>query len=116
MEIRYLLYIVIVWIAANAVFPLILNSVERLYQRQIDRTVAGTIRAAESFILTVIRVFLIILMLPTILVVKVFEKTFPRVFRIRYFAEIRYSANLLFERKLWDAIARDFQRHRKRKK
>jgi predicted membrane protein len=108
---RYLIYIIIVWIAANALFPLFLNSVERLYQKQIDRTVAGTIRATKSFLLFLLRVFLIVLMLPTIVLVIIFERTFPKVFRIRYLAEIQYSVALLFKRDLWNVLTQDFRRH-----
>ena len=115
MESRHVIYIVIGWLAVNVVFPLFLKSVDRLYEKQIDRCVAGVFRATKWFLLMLLRVFLIILTLPTIVLVIIFERVWPRIFHIRYFAEIQYSMNLLFKRQFADVIVRDLKKFRQQK-
>ena len=85
------MFIVLTWLALNALAPLFLNSFERLYQRQIDFVVRGAVSKAMGLLFFLLRLSMIVIMLPTVVIVIIAERLFPKLFRIQFFGDIQYA-------------------------
>jgi len=87
----YLFWIVTIWILSNALFPLFINSLERLYQRQIDNTVAGFLSICRMLLVGGLRLFFYVFFAPATLTIVLGEKMFPKHFTKGIFRDIRYA-------------------------
>jgi hypothetical protein len=85
------LLIGIIWVAANAFFPLILNSIERRYEKQIDSLVRGMVSVSWSVMVRFIQLVLVLLRLPSFVLVVILEQIYPRAFTLRYLSDIRVA-------------------------
>lgn len=93
MEIKIIFYIILVWLFINAIFPIFLNSIERIYQSQIDKHVKYLLSFTYSLTNKLIRYFLILFFAPIIILVIIFENIYPKLFN----NEIIYSQKMLKE-------------------
>ena len=75
MTFQQVLLAIIVWIFLSALFPLLLNAVERLYQREIDQVVERALSFGMAALLRILQLLFILIMLPTITLVTIFEIT-----------------------------------------
>ena len=116
MSVMTILYIIIIWIGLNAIVPLIINSIERLYQPQIDALVKGLVTVMKWAAIRLLQGFLIVFCLPTIGLVLLFERIYPKVFENRYAADTRYGMRLLFTKDWWNEIIGGIRKYREMKK
>lgn len=107
MNLKTLLWIVIIWIFLNALFPLLLNSIERLYQPQIDATVGRMVRGARFVFLTFFQAILITYFAPLLLLTVLIEHIYPKFFDFEATkrTEIRPFLRVLVSRRFWPTVA-----------
>lgn len=106
MTTRQLILIVIVWLVANAIYPLLLNSLERLYQNRIDRFTQGVVRFGIAAAILCINVILFVILLPSILLVFATEKTLPSLYKHKFFEDMQYAIHLVTKFR-WFPIAKE---------
>jgi hypothetical protein len=75
MSFQQVLLAILAWIVLSALFPLFFNSVERLYQKEIDRVVSGALTFGVAVLWRVLQLIVIVIMLPTIVLVTALEIT-----------------------------------------
>lgn len=75
MSVQQVLLVILAWVVLSALFPLLLNSVERLYQKEIDRLVSGALTFGVAVLWRILQLIVIVIMLPTILLVTALEIT-----------------------------------------
>lgn len=73
MKTEQILLVIILWLLINALFPLFLKSVDRLYQKEIDQFVAASLSIGVTILLRVFQLLSIIIMLPNISLVTAAE-------------------------------------------
>ena len=89
MNIKTLIYVILAYLIVNAVTPLLLHSVERLFQHKIDLFVK---RVFSLFMLVFSRFCqfaLIIIFAPNILVFFAIRKVYPPIVKNKYVLETR---------------------------
>ncbi len=74
MPLRTIVIGLLLWIGINALVPLVINSLERLYQPHIDRFVSRTISAISSVAIRLLQLVLIVIMAPTIAILAILER------------------------------------------
>jgi hypothetical protein len=100
--------------------PLFRNAIDRLYRKQFDSFVKGSVsffgkiilfvrRILLTFVLMVFQVLFIVLMFPTMLWVPVAEKFFPRLFSVKIgsdkpFENMRYVARIVIKANFWEIL------------
>lgn len=115
MTIKSLFYVFIAWLLLNAIFPMFLNSIERLYQIKIDFIVRGITSLLKRIMLGVLQIILIIWCLPTIVLMKILERTFPKIFTYKFWATVQHSMNPLVTRDFWATMAKEYADYKNRK-
>ena len=117
MNLTIILWIVIVWIFLNALFPLLLSSIERLYQPQIDATVGRVVRGARFISLTCFQVILIVYFAPLILLTVLIEHIYPKFFEFEAIkrTEVRPFLRVLVSRRFWPTVAVEIRRINRKK-
>jgi type II secretory pathway component PulF len=65
---------VALWILGNIVLPLLVNAIERQFQREIDRAVSAVVSIIFSCLLWVAQIVLVLLLLPNITIIWVLEQ------------------------------------------
>jgi len=106
--IKSLFYVFIAWLLLNAIFPMFLNSIERLYQVKIDFIARGITSLLKWIMLGVLQIILLIWCLPTILLIVLLERTFPKIFTYKSWASVQHSMNLLVTRDFWATMAKEY--------
>jgi len=90
-----LLYVFLAWFLGNVIGKLLVNSIERIFRDKIDETVKkAPVIISVSFI-ELIRYCLIVFFVPIMLL----EILIPNSIQWNYIQEIRYSKNILFNKK-----------------
>ncbi|MGH8491723.1 MAG: hypothetical protein ACRERR_01255 [Moraxellaceae bacterium] len=109
------LYIVAVWLLGNAFFPLILNSLERLFQSQIDGAVSKVISYVWLILRRLAQVIWIVFQAPNFLLLTIVELLIPKdkVDKIAIFRELRLMRRAAFEDNFPTLIASAFTRKKK---
>jgi hypothetical protein len=112
MNLTTILWIVIVWIFLNALFPLLLDSIKRLYQPQIDAAVARMVRGARFVFLFFCQAILIVFFAPSILLTVIIERIYPKFFELEAIkrTEIRPSMHILVSRRFWPTVVAEIRR------
>ena len=118
MKLSTLLWIFGVWLFLNAVFPLFINSLERLYQPSIDAVVRWVTKWVATILLALLQLLLIVLFAPNILVVGILERICPRIFQVQWVKEtyVYPTMHLVLTGSFWPSVAADFRRWRNLKK
>ena len=116
MTTRQFVLILVVWLAANTIYPLFLNLLERLYQDRIDRFTQGAVRFGVRITAFSVQLMLFVIVLPSILLVFVTEKTLPSLYRHKYFADMRYAMHLVARFKWLPTSREELRRWRRRRK
>jgi len=80
-----IIYIIIIWIAINFIFPIFLKSVERQYQKEIDVMVKGFLWFLKQIIIRTLQLILIIFFLPNLLIGFFVQDIHFKRKRIKYF-------------------------------
>ena len=93
-----ILLIIILWIAANGLFPLLLNSIERQYEKQIDSLARGVVSVLWWLVLRIVQLILVLVMLPSFLLITTVERIYPRALAMRYLADIHLTRRATLER------------------
>lgn len=101
MTTKQLIIIISAWLIANAIYPLILNSLERLYQDRIDSAIKGLVRVAVAVISFSLQLCLFLIYLPSILFVLATENTIPSLYRWEWFADMQYGMHLIARFRFW---------------
>jgi hypothetical protein len=65
---------VALWILGNIALPLLVNAIERQFQREIDRAVSAVVSIVFSCLLWVAQIMLVVLLLPNITIIWVLEQ------------------------------------------
>lgn len=71
---KTLIVAALVWVAINAVVPLLVNSIERLFQQRIDRFVGGLVSAVALAAIRLLQGVLIVVTAPTIASLAILER------------------------------------------
>ena len=116
MTTKSLFYVFIAWLLLNAIFPMFLNSIERLYKVKIDFIARGITSLLKRIILGVLQIILIIWCLPTIVLMVLLERIFPKIFTYRFWASVQHSMNLLVTKDFWATMSKEYADHKKGKK
>jgi hypothetical protein len=95
----------------NAIFPLILNSLERLYQPKIDGMVKGLAHLTKFLILGLLQLIVIVFFAPTILLVIMFEHIYPRIFEFERVKRsgIKQTMHTVMSKEFWSTMGRGFR-------
>lgn len=75
MSFQQVILAILAWIVLSALFPLFFNSVERLYQKEIDQMVSSALTFGVAVLWRVLQLISIVIMLPTIVLVTALEIT-----------------------------------------
>ena len=116
MTTKSLFYVFIAWLLLNAIFPMFLSSIERIYKVKIDFLVRGITSLLKWIMLGVLQIILIIWCLPTIVLMVLLERIFPKIFTYRFWASVQHSMNLLVTKDFWATMAKEYADHKKGKK
>jgi hypothetical protein len=118
MNLKIIIWIAIVWIFLNALFPLLLNSIERLYQPQIDATVGRMVRGARFIFITFFQAILIIYFAPLLLLDVMIGHIYPKFFEFEAIkrTRIRPFLHVLVSRRFWPTVAEEIWRINWKKK
>ena len=108
MTTKSLFYVFIAWLLLNAIFPMFLSSIERIYKVKIDFLVRGITSLLKWIMLGVLQIILIIWCLPTIVLMILLERTFPKIFTYKSWASVQHSMNLLVTRDFWTTMAKEY--------
>ena len=108
MTTKSLFYVFIAWLLLNAIFPMFLSSIERIYKVKIDFIARGITSLLKRIILGVLQIILIIWCLPTIVLMILLERTFPKIFTYKSWASVQHSMNLLVTRDFWATMAKEY--------
>lgn len=92
------MYIVLAWLLLNALFPIILRSIERLYQKQIDFLVGKSFYYLKKASFESCRLLLIVIFLPHIFYIKILEKVYPKIFEQTRMENIRFFVNSILDK------------------
>jgi hypothetical protein len=106
-----LIWVIGIWLFFNAVFPLLLNSFERLYQPQIDTGVRWLIRSMWIMFLALLQILLVAFLAPNILLIGLLERIYPRFFEIKWVKEtyVYPTMHLLMTKQFWPTLATGFR-------
>jgi hypothetical protein len=118
MNLKIILWIVIAWIFLNALFPLLLNSIERLYQPQIDATVGRMVRGARFIFLTFFQAILIVYFAPLLLLAVIIGRIYPKFFEFEAIkrTQIHPFLHVLVSRRFWPTVAAEIRGINRKKK
>ncbi|MFH0872746.1 MAG: hypothetical protein V1878_09710 [bacterium] len=118
MNLTTILWIVIVWIFLNALFPLLLNSIERLYQPQIDAAVGRMVGGARFIFLTLFQAILIVYFAPLLLLTVIIERIYPKFFEFEAIKRtgIRPLMHVVVSRRFWPTVAAEIRRINRKEK
>lgn len=113
-----LIWVLVIWLLSNAIFPLVLNSLERLYQDKIDVAVGRSLRGLRWLLLAACQVVLIAYFAPLILILAVVERLCPAVLTTKPVHESGvYSAlHLVLTARFWSTIATSNRQMRRKDK
>ncbi len=111
MKISIILGIIGAWLATNMLLPIFLRSLERVYQTQIDSVIKSGCRLTKVVMLSLLQGILIIYFAPSILIIGVVERVYPRFFELPVIkrSSVYSSLHLLFTRRFWMVLAEDFR-------
>ena len=85
-----------------------LSSIERIYKVKIDFLVRGITSLLKWIMLGVLQIILLIWCLPTIVLIVLLERTFPKIFTYKSWASVQHSMNLLVARDFWATMAKEY--------
>lgn len=106
-----LIWVLVIWILSNAIFPLALNSIERLYKNEIDRGIDRGLRGLRWLILAACQVVFIAYFAPLILILGFLERIYPAILKTKIIqrSEIYPSMQLLVTTRFWPTVAASFR-------
>ena len=118
MTTKTLIWVLVIWLLSNAIFPLVLNSLERLNQDKIDVAVGRSLRGLRWLLLAACQVVLIAYLAPLILILAVVERLCPVVLKMKPIQESGvYSAlHLVLTARFWSTIATSIHQMRRKNK
>lgn len=118
MTTKTLIWVLVIWLLSNAIFPFVLNSLERLYQDKIDVAVGRSLRGLRWLLLAACQVVLIAYFAPLILIFAVVERLCPVVLKMKPIQESGvYSAlHLVLTARFWSTIATSIRQMRRKNK
>lgn len=116
MSIKAWVYIAFIWVILNALLPILFRSFERIYQPQIDFLVSGLVSIFRWVVLRLLQLILIVVLLPSIVLVKVLEHIYPKIFSIQYFSDLRVGMRGLFSKDFWDLMVKGYKEYKELKK
>jgi hypothetical protein len=114
MKLSTLFWVLGTWLFLNAIIPLIINSLERLYQPSIDAAVRSSLSYARTVFLALVQLLLIVLYAPTIVILGVIERLCPRLLETELVkqSDIYHSTSLVLKRAFWPTIAEELREWR----
>jgi hypothetical protein len=103
------------WIALNVIFPLILNSIERLYQNRIDVLVKRCFNVIVIIIMGATQVCLIVFLAPTIFLIAIIERIWPAFFEIKCVRDtgIYLDIHRILKKNFWPEVKEAFNSKKK---
>ena len=109
-----LIWLIIIWLLSNALFPLILNSLERLYENKIDFIVERSLKGLSWVFLCVIQMILICYFSPLILILALLERIYPKILEKKFIKNsgITSTMQLLLTKNFWKEFATQFRQSR----
>ena len=126
-DIKTIIYIMMVWSAMNIILPLFVNSIGRLYEKQIDSLVKSLVSLGKGWlfffvkilitiVLTALQILLVVIMLPTMLWVPFAERFLPtlftfEIFNTKPFEDQRYIAKLAIKRNFWEIVINEIRKN-----
>jgi hypothetical protein len=113
-----LIWVLVIWMLSNAIFPLVLKSIERLYQNEIDGAVDRGLRGLRWLILAACQVVLIAYFAPLILILALIERIYPSILKIKFieWTEIYPGMHLLLTTRFWSTLASSFRQKLRKNK
>jgi hypothetical protein len=118
MNVSPLIWIAVAWVLLNAIFPLFLNSLERLYKHKIDSAVKGLVHLTGFLTIGLVQLFFMALFAPTFLAVKILELVYPHFFefvRVKK-TEIKPGMDIIFSKQFWPTMVEGLREWKKDKK
>lgn len=109
MDKQTLLYVLAAWLVLNAIFPLFLNSIERLFQDKIDALVKKSLRMVKMLALGLVQVCLIVLFAPNIFLFAIIERIWPAFFKIKSIEEsgVHFAMHAILKKNFWSKLEQD---------
>ena len=109
MDKQTLLYVLAAWLVLNAIFPLFINSIERLFQGKIDALVKKSLRFVTMLVLGLIQVFLIAFFAPNIFLIAIIERIWPAFFKIKSIEEsgVYFAMHTILKKNFWSKLGKN---------
>jgi len=106
MDKQTLFFILAIWLVLNVLFPLFLNSIERLFHDKIDALVKKSLHVVTLLALGLIQIFLIALFAPSILLFAIIERINPAFFKIKSVEKsgLYFATHAILKKNFWSKL------------